>query len=217
MIASIAPHLAPNALPFNWFDIIVVTLLVIGLIHGRKNGMSKEVVPALQWLTVVLVCGRGYPMVAPLIMKYCQVPLLWGAILGYLALGMAVFFVFSMIKKVLSPRLEGSSVFGAGEYYLGMLSGMILFACRVLVVLALLNARYFTKAEIQARYSYVQRWYGSTYFPDLHSVQEQVFVRSFVGPYIKEYLSDELIDTAPPPTKRPQPRIIIPAPPARHQ
>ena len=190
--------LALNTVPFNWFDVVFVTALGFGLIHGRKNGMSKEVLPVLQWLSLVLVCGHGYPKLAQVFAGKWTLSRLEADVLAYLTLALAVFFLFAIIKRILLPHLTGSNFFGGSEYYLGMFSGMILFACRLLVLLALLNASYYTKAEIQAHNSYVKRWYGSSYFPDLQTVQEQVFVKSFLGPSIKEYLSDVLIDTTPP-------------------
>ena len=35
-------------------------------------------------------------------------------------------------------------------------------------------------------------------------MQEQVFKKSFTGPYIKNYLGPLLIDTAPPPSAKPE-------------
>ena len=43
---------------------MVVIVLVFGLFRGRKNGMSKEILPLFQWLAVILVSGLFYPMVA---------------------------------------------------------------------------------------------------------------------------------------------------------
>ena len=80
---------------------------------------------------------------------------------------------------------------------------MIRFACMVLFALALLNAPVYTQAEILAHQAYAKRWfgggvYGGNYIPDLHTVQDSVFKKSFAGPYIKGYLGTLLINTAPP-------------------
>jgi uncharacterized membrane protein required for colicin V production len=45
---------------FNYFDVIVVVWLIIGLLRGRKRGMSQELLPTLQWLGIVIVCGLFY-------------------------------------------------------------------------------------------------------------------------------------------------------------
>ena len=105
-------------------------------------------------------------------------------------------------------RLTGSNIFGSGEYYMGMFSGMVRFACMIFFALALLNAPVYTPAEIQAHKAYAMRWfggglYGGDYIPDMHTVQESVFKKSFLGPYIKDYLGTLLINTAPPESKKP--------------
>src|ERR1035438_6850503 len=61
--AAAAPP-ATNGLPFNWFDMAVLVVLGFGLFRGRRNGMSKELLPLLQWLVMVTVCGLGYAMLA---------------------------------------------------------------------------------------------------------------------------------------------------------
>ena len=46
MIAAVPQSMALNNLPFNWFD-ITVAVLGFGLWRGRKNGMTKEVMPSV--------------------------------------------------------------------------------------------------------------------------------------------------------------------------
>ena len=189
-------------LPVNWFDFALLGLLGFGIFRGRKNGMSKEVLPTLQWITIVVAAGFTYTMAAQFYNTTCGLGELLSAILGYLSVALAVWFVFSLIKKALAPRLTGSSVFGGAEYYMGIPSGMIRYACIVIFALALINSRHYTAADIAAQKAYNQRWYGGglysgDYIPDLHSVQEGVFKKSFTGPYIKDYLGMMLIQTGP--------------------
>ena len=54
-----------NSLPVNWFDAVVVLVLGFGLFRGRKNGMSKEILPLFQWLAVILVSGLFYSRGGP--------------------------------------------------------------------------------------------------------------------------------------------------------
>ena len=81
-----------------------------------------------------------------------------------------------------------------------MISGMIRYACMMIFALALLNAPYYTAADIARSKAYNARWYGGgmqgfsgDFFPTLQSVQESVFKTSFTGKYIKEYL-DVMLD-----------------------
>ena len=214
MIGADMPNLALDNLPVNWFDAVVGGMLIIGLFRGRKHGMSKEILPLLKWVSLVLVCGIWYPMAAQLLVNTAELGRVPSNIFGYLLLAFVIFIVFSILKWFVANRRTESNLFGGGEYYLGMLSGMIRFACMLLAVLALLNAPYYTAAEIKKHDAYVKRWFGGglysgNYFPSLHTVQEQVFTKSFTGPYIKDYLGPLLIEIAPPPAAKPVPKPAV--------
>jgi uncharacterized membrane protein required for colicin V production len=198
VIAATIPSLVlDKLLTANWFDIVVIVMLVVGFCYGRKNGMSKEVLLSLQWLSVVIISGLFYPVAAQSLVSLESLGSLTSYVLGYAILSLAVFFVFSFLKRTLGLRLFGSNLFGNAEYYLGIPAGMVRFACILLFALAFLNARYFTPEEIKAHNDYEQRWYGSEFFPSLFTVQDQVFEKSFTGPYIKEYLGGLLIKSTP--------------------
>ena len=156
MIAAVPQSMALNNLPFNWFDVVFVVVLCLGLWRGRRNGMTKEVMPTFQWLTLVLVCGMFYPLFAPTYTNTLGTGKLASAVLGYFTLALATWVVFSILKRIFVPLLTGSNFFGGGEYYWGTFFGMIRFACMLVAALALLNAPFYTTAEIQAHKAYVQ-------------------------------------------------------------
>jgi uncharacterized membrane protein required for colicin V production len=193
MFANIMKSLASNNLAVSWFDAVVVLVLGFGIFRGRKNGMSKEILPLFQWLAVVLVSGLFYPLVAPLLAKLATLDALTSNILGYVVLALGVFFVFSVIKRLLSSRLFGSNLFGGAEYYLGMLAGLVRFACILIFALAFLNARYYTPAQIENSKNFQEQWFGAHFFPNLYNAQDDVFKKSFTGPYVGKYLGVLLI------------------------
>ena len=49
-----------NSLPFNWFDLVVLLVLIAGLHYGRKRGMSEELLPLLKWICLVIGCSYIY-------------------------------------------------------------------------------------------------------------------------------------------------------------
>ena len=202
--ATTEPSVPIKLLTANWFDITVIAVLVIGFYYGRKNGMSKEVLPLLQWLSIVIVSGLFYPTVAQWLVNMALLKFPAGCVMGYMLLALAVFFVFSLLKRALTRWLFGSNLFGSAEYYLGIPAGMVRFACILLFALAFLNARQFTAEEIKARHDYEQRWYGSDFFPGLQTVQEQVFEKSVTGHCIMEYLGVLLIQSTPPGKGQPE-------------
>jgi uncharacterized membrane protein required for colicin V production len=214
MIAAAAAPPATNGLPFNWFDMAVVVVLGFGLFRGRRNGMAKELLPLLQWLVMVSVCGLGYTMLAGVLAGFIP-DKLWNCLVAYLALALAVFIVFTILKQQFDEKLVKSNFFKGGEYYLGMLAGMVRYACVLLFVLALLHAPVYTQAEIAQQTAYDQKNFGGglfagNYFPHLFQVQAAVFKESFLGPRIKDNAGMLLINTrqpgaggAQPPKKQP--------------
>ena len=191
-------------LPIGWFDVALVALLVFGLFRGRRNGMTKEVLPMLQWVATVLACGLVYEIVGQTLINLSGWDKLWCYLLGYFVVMVVVYLVFNLLKKLFMERLTGSNFFGSGEYYLGMFSGMVRYACMVLVALAVLNAPYYSMADIMQSKAYNNRWFGGgmkdyngDFIPSLAEVQAGVFKNSLVGPFIKDYLGVLLINTAP--------------------
>ena len=203
MIAAITDSVALDRLPVNWFDFAVLLILAFGLLRGRKNGMTNELLRVSQWLALVIACGLCYMIAAQAMGGFTTT---WSKSTTFLAAYMGVAFmvwlVFHYLKKIFVPRLTGSNIFGNGEYYLGMFSGMVRFACILIFALALLNAPVYTAADRASHQAYVKRTYGGgiyggDYIPDLATVQDSVFKKSFVGPYIKDYLGVLLIDSGP--------------------
>ena len=63
MIAAVTethPAFSLQHLPFNWFDIALIAVLIFGLYRGRKNGMSKEFLPLLEWLLAIVLATLFY-------------------------------------------------------------------------------------------------------------------------------------------------------------
>ncbi|HEY1787088.1 MAG TPA: CvpA family protein [Verrucomicrobiae bacterium] len=203
MIVAAATALTNSAaLPINWFDAAILILLGFGVFRGRKNGMTRELAPTIQWLVVVFAAGLGYPLLAQVYDTQCHLDKLWSALAGYMSIAIVLFLIFTPIKKALKNRAEKGGLFGGSEYYLGMCSGLVRYAAIIVFALALLNARSYTAAEIAAKKAYNERWYGGgmysgDYMPDLHTAQDSVFKQSFSGPYIKDSLAILLIQTGP--------------------
>jgi uncharacterized membrane protein required for colicin V production len=214
MIAVAVQNLALDKLPFNWFDVALVAILGFGLFRGRKNGMTKETLPLLQWLSLVIVCGLWYKTAAQTLVNTMALSKPASAVWGYLLLAVLVFLLFALLKRIFVPRETSESIFGVGEYYLGMISGVIRAGCIVLVALALLNAPTYTVADLQTHQDYVKRWFGGglysgNYFPDLYTVQDEVFRKSYTGHYVTNYFDMLLIHTAPPAVQPRQKHAVI--------
>lgn len=177
----------------NLFDFLLVAILVGGVVYGRKQGLSVELFGVTRWLVLLLGCAVLYQPAGVLMAQASGLSLLTAYLLAYLGTALLILLLFSMVQRRLAPKLVGTDAFGRGEYYLGMLSGMVQFGCMLLMALALLNARAFTPAELKALDQYQEAAYGSSVFPNLHSFQAAVFERSLFGPWIQQDLGFLLI------------------------
>jgi uncharacterized membrane protein required for colicin V production len=202
-----------SKLLFNWFDVALVLVLGFGFWRGQKHGMTKEFIPFFRWIFIVLCAGFGYRPLGDLFIQWGIIRKIFGRSLtentaayvtGYLLLTGLVALVFAYLAKYLKPKLEGSSIFGGSEYYLGMVSGVLRYACITLFALALLHAPYYTKEEIAAQRAYNNRWYGGgmkdykgDFIPSMDEVQAFIFQDSLLGPLIDKGLGLLLINSGP--------------------
>ena len=191
-----------DKLPINLFDFVLVAVLVIGVVRGRKNGMSEELLSLLKWLTILFMGAIVYEPAGKILAGTGPFSLLSSFVMVYVVSALLVLGVFAVIKRGLGGKLLGSDIFGKAEYYLGMGSGLVRVSCMLLTALALLNARYFSPAEVKAMEAFQNDVYGSNFFPGLHSLQSSVFERSLLGPWIKNNLSFFLIKSTEPDTTK---------------
>jgi uncharacterized membrane protein required for colicin V production len=172
--------------PLNWFDLLVVIVALLGVRQGRKNGMSVELVPMLQWMCILAAGAFLYQPLGDAIADSSPMPHLFCYIAMYIVIAMLVKCAFLGLKKLAGGKLTGSDVFGRAEFYLGMLGGVVRFSCILVAALALLNAPYYSAAQIAKDKAYQNDMYGSDFFPGLSNVQIQVFKESFLGSLLKK-------------------------------
>ena len=199
--------------PFNWFDLALLGLLGIGFWRGRRRGMTKELFPTMQWVTILLAVGYGHIYLADWLQQQGLIRMMFGnefnertaaLVGGYLVIALAVVIIFTALKRKYTAKLEGSSCFGGNEYYWGVAAGLVRYLCAVLIAMALLNAPFYTAAEIQKSRADRNRIYGAglkefsgDFIPTVYEIQDSVFKNSLVGPLIKGNLSMLFINTLP--------------------
>ena len=199
---------------FNWFDVALVLVLGFGFWRGRKRGMSREALPTAFWLVAVIAAGLCYQMLGDLVQSTGYVKKIFGTsvnerttsyVICYLVIVMAAFSIYSILAKHFRERVSGSNAFGSGEYYLGIIAGIIRYACITLFFLALINAPYYSQAEIAAQQAYNNRWYGGglkgyngDFIPTMPEFQQAIFKQSILGPVIQDNLGALLIQSTAP-------------------
>ncbi|HEX3798757.1 MAG TPA: CvpA family protein [Verrucomicrobiae bacterium] len=175
-----------NHMLINWFDVLVLITVLFGMNRGRKHGMSEEIMVTFQWVAIILAGAFLYKPVGDMLAMSSPVSHLFCYIAIYIAAAIVTKIAFSMLKKAMGGKLIGSDVFGGGEYYLGMIAGGIRFSCMLIAGLALLNAPYYSAQDITAARAYQNDVFGSNFFPELSTIQQDVFRDSLLGNLVKQ-------------------------------
>jgi uncharacterized membrane protein required for colicin V production len=182
----------------SWVDFLVVILLLLGITRGRKRGMSEELLDIIKWALIVGVAGFFYEPTGQLLSQLSVFSLLSSYLFAYTGILLFIFVVFAFIRQRIGDKLVGAEVFGSGEYYLGMIAGAFRYCCIMVVAMALLNARYYSPADIKASARYQQDNFGSNFFVTMPDLQHEVFTESLSGRLAQDFLKVVLIKpTAP--------------------
>jgi uncharacterized membrane protein required for colicin V production len=182
-----------SALHMNWFDLIVVVWLVLGIFRGRKHGMSQELLPLVQWIAVIIAASLLYIYIARPLSHRTGLTLLPCVLAAYVFVGCSVYGLLGNLKRKLDDKFQEGDYFGSGEYYLGMTSGVIRFICILIALLAVMNSRIITKAEREATLKMQQKNFEEIRFPTYGEVQNTVLFESATGNFVRAYLPHFLI------------------------
>jgi uncharacterized membrane protein required for colicin V production len=186
----------------GWFDGAVVVIAILGLLRGRKAGMSGMLLSMFQWIAIVLICGLAYHPLGTALNQFMDTGLLFSSVTAYIGVAIIVKIIFGFISKAVGQKLVGSDVFGNFEFYLGMLAGIIEFLCILIFALALLNARLYSPTE-RAELNKQQKERYSITVPSMITLQNEVFSNSYSGRMAKIYLTSVLIQPMAPAAKGP--------------
>ena len=180
------------------FDGFFVAFLVVGILRGRKRGISEELLDLIQWIAIVVGAALAYPAIGSLLINYAKFPPLLGNVMAYLVAAGTIVFLFKNLKRGVGEKLVQGDVFGRFEFYLGMVAGLLRFFCIALFVLALIHAKYSTPQE-RERIAKLQREnFGSVSFPTFDEMQYSIFYKSASGNFVRTNLSLFLVKPTPP-------------------
>jgi uncharacterized membrane protein required for colicin V production len=178
---------------FSWVDLITVLVLVIGFVRGRKRGLSEEFLDVLQWGVIVTLSILFYRPVGDFMNQQRLVSQAMSYVFSILTIALVVKMIFSLFKRQLGQKIIDGDVFGRFEYYLGMLAGMVRWSCMYFLVLSMLHAPHYTKEYRVAKAKSDDYNWGTSIFPSVMSIQEEVFTRSLTGRNAEKYLASVLI------------------------
>ena len=190
-----------SGLGVSWVDLAVVALVIVGIVRGRRRGMSQEFLDVAMWMLIVVGAGLGYLFCGNLLALNTPFSPLTCYLIAYVVLTFAVVVIFSAIRRATGEKLAGSDTFGGGEYYLGRVAGGIRYVCIIIFALSLMNARYYSADEIRQSVQYQQDNFGSVPFPTFSSIHQEIFQSSWTGRLAREYLPALLIRSTSPSDK----------------
>jgi uncharacterized membrane protein required for colicin V production len=190
-VAAAAPRVF-NA-KFNYFDIIAVAWLIVGWFRGRKRGMSQEFLPTLQWLAIVFVGGMYYQSLSVTVRQYTQFGPLWSNVTAYLIIAIGIHLVYKWFQGAFGEKIVANDPFGRGEFYLGMMAGVVRFACMIVVAMSLMNSHVQTSAELAQMEKFQAAWFSDIRFPTYGEFQQDVLVKSFSGQWVESHLKPAMI------------------------
>jgi len=190
-----------DGLPFGWVDFLVLIFLLVGVSRGKKRGMSEELLDVLKWLIVVFCAAYIYEPVGQMLAQNSVFSEHFSYIAVYSLTIVAFIAVFSFLRPRLGEKIVDSDFFGSCEFVFGMLAGAVRYACIILVLLALLNARYYTPQEIRDENAFQEANFGSIRFPTPMSLHIAIFDKSLTGSLARTYLSPLLIKPTTPEEK----------------
>src|SRR5258707_3794178 len=97
--------------PFNLFDVLLAVVLVGGFVHGRKNGLSAELLSTAKWLTLLLLCAATYHVAGNFIARTRLFDLLACYLFGYLGMALLGFLLYFILAPPWGPQLVGHRIF----------------------------------------------------------------------------------------------------------
>jgi uncharacterized membrane protein required for colicin V production len=192
MILAALPPVVANA-RFDYFDIVAVCWLIIGLFRGRARGMSQELLPLLQWIGIVTAAGLLYESFGELIHQHTYFSKLWSNVTAYLLIAAGVHLIYFWFKQMFAVKLVERNLFGRAEFYMGMTAGAVRYGCMLLAGVALMNSHIATDDELAKTEKFQKENFSDVRFPTYGGLQRHVLVKSFSGNWIRSNLKSVMI------------------------
>jgi uncharacterized membrane protein required for colicin V production len=182
-----------NGFALSWVDFVTLLIICIGVVRGRKRGLSEELLDVLQWLCILVAGAFFYQMLADMLNIKPIFSQVTYRVISYILIALVLKIVFTFIKKRFGQKLVESDMFGRVEFYGGMAAGALRWTCMYFFLLSLLHAPHYSEAELAQRKRDVEYNYGSDFFPAVCKIQDSVFKESLTGTSSQKYLAQFLI------------------------
>ena len=189
-----------TGISFQWFDLVAVTLIFVGVFHGRKNGMSQELFNTLKWLIMMALAPLLYQPLGKLLLKVAPLKAMYVYVGSFVLIAAIVKLALGSVRKKIKDKMSGSDVFGSAEYPLGMLAGAFQYSCLLIMLVACLNAKYIDEEELQRQEAAQREAMGERFFPTSGNLHKDA-LGSISGQFIRKYFKFQLITPVGQPAK----------------
>src|SRR5712664_1338385 len=110
----------PDSPFINWVDVLIVVLLLLGIVRGRRRGISEELLDVIKWAVIVVACAFFYEPAGVFLAQNSVFSLLSCYVATYALIALVILLVFSFLRRTVGQKPVSSDAFGPTEYYLGM-------------------------------------------------------------------------------------------------
>src|ERR1044071_1837932 len=147
----------PVQIPVGWFDIAVLLIMLSGFIHGRRNGMSVELLDVTKWLTVIVLGNLYYRPLGDWFAAKARITHNYADLFVYVGMMLTILTAFELLKKIVHGKLFSKAFFGKMETRLGMIAGTVRYLCYVFVCIVILNTPIYQPHEFAATVAKLQQ------------------------------------------------------------
>src|SRR5690242_6631463 len=89
----------------NWFDLLVMGLIIFGIWRGRKRGMSEELLDLFQWLAIVVISALIYVPLGSVISTTTKFPAFYSNLTAYTLVALTIKLFFTFVKRASGEKL----------------------------------------------------------------------------------------------------------------
>jgi membrane protein required for colicin V production len=119
----------------NWYDIVVIAVLIYGIVAGVRNGLSGEIILVLGLLLMVALALSFYADVGEWLRRVTGLILEVANLVAFVSIAVIVYVVTIVVRKVVHRKLKQLKFAAVVENIGGGMAGSL----RVLVIMAWLT------------------------------------------------------------------------------
>jgi uncharacterized membrane protein required for colicin V production len=187
----------------QWFDVVVIGAAALGVYRGRRHGISGELLPLLQWLSIFFMCGTFYEGAGLKLSHALHINPNVCFVIIYLLIAVLTVSLFGMVQRMVGNKLVSKDFFGDSEYYLGIAGGALHMIVIVMVGLSLLCASYVTEQELFSMQRFQRENFGGITFPTPNEMKYGALNYSVSGRLARRFVGGFFIDARPPEPEQP--------------